>query len=115
MGILKQLSPLNVRAGKLFAKHMDFEEQVAMLKSNSFGIAVGTPNRLLKLFDGGSEEGKGALTLDGTELLVIDNQEDSKSFTVCTMNDTAPDLMQFLDRAVLPQLRKRQTLKLAMF
>lgn len=114
--ILKQLSPLNVRAAKLFAKHMDVDEQIAMLRNSSFGIAVGTPNRLLKLFEiGGSEEGKGALTLDGTELVVIDNQEDSKAFTVCTLNDTAPDLMQFLNRAVVPQMRKRQTLKLAMF
>jgi hypothetical protein len=114
--ILKQLSPLNVRAAKLFAKHMDMEEQITMLRTSSFGIAVGTPNRLLKLFEiGGSEEGKGALSLDGTELVVIDNQEDSKAFTVCTLNDTAPDLMQFLNRAVVPQMRKRQTVKLAMF
>lgn len=117
--ILKQLSPLNVRCAKLFAKHMDLDEQIAMLRTSSFGIAVGTPNRMLKLLEteSGSEEGggAGALSLDGTELLVIDNQQDSKAFTVCTLNDTAPDLIQFLDRAVIPQMRKRQTLKLAMF
>ena len=129
--ILKQLSPLNVRAAKLFAKHMDLDEQKTMLRTNSFGIAVGTPNRLLKLIesgdttDGGSGSdsddsdgptaASGALSLEATELLVIDNHEDSKAFTVCTMNDTAPDLMQFLHKAVVPQLRKRQTLKIAMF
>ena len=129
--ILKQLSPLNVRAAKLFAKHMDLDEQKTMLRTNSFGIAVGTPNRLLKLIesgdttDGGSGSdsddsdgptaASGALSLEATELLVIDNHEDSKAFTVCTMNDTAPDLMQFLHKAVVPQLRKRKTLKIAMF
>ena len=125
--ILKQLSPLNVRAAKLFAKHMDLDEQITMLRTNSFGIAVGTPNRLLKLIESGDTissdsddsdgpaAASGALSLDGTELLVIDNHEDSKAFTVCTMNDTAPDLMQFLHKAVVPQLRKRKTLKIAMF
>ena len=128
--ILKQLAPLNVRAAKLFAKHMDLDEQITMLRTNSFGIAVGTPNRLLKLIesgDGGSGSGSdsddsdgpaaasGALSLNVTELLVIDNHEDSKAFTVCTMNDTAPDLMQFLHKAVVPQMRKRKTLKIAMF
>ena len=130
--VLKQLSPLNVRAAKLFAKHMDLDEQITMLRTNSFGIAVGTPNRLLKLAESGGNGGDGsgsdsddsdddsgstggALSLDGTELLVIDNHEDSKAFTVCTMNDTAPDLMQFLHKAVVPQMRKRKTLKIAMF
>ena len=129
--VLKQLSPLNVRAAKLFAKHMDLEEQITMLRTNSFGIAVGTPNRLLKLVEScgnggdGSESDSddsedsvstdGALSLEDTELLVIDNHEDSKAFTVCTMNDTAPDLMQFLHKAVVPQMRKRKTLKIAMF
>ena len=130
--VLKQLSPLNVRAAKLFAKHMDLDEQIAMLRTNSFGIAVGTPNRLLKLAESGGNGGDGsgsdsddtdddsvstggALSLDSTELLVIDNHEDSKAFTVCTMNDTAPDLMQFLHKAVVPQMRKRKTLKIAMF
>lgn len=132
--VLKQLSPLNVRAAKLFAKHMDLDEQITILRTNSFGIAVGTPNRLLKLVESGGNGGDGsgsdsdsddsdddsgstggALSLDGTELLVIDNHEDSKAFTVCTMNDTAPDLMQFLHKAVVPQMRKRKTLKIAMF
>jgi len=127
--VLKQLSPLNIRAAKLFAKHMDLDEQITMLRANSFGIAVGTPNRLLKLLESGSigsgrggsdsddsgDSGPpGALNLDGTELLVIDNNEDSKAFTVCTMNDTAPDLMQFLHKAVVPQMRKRKTIKIAM-
>lgn len=109
---------------------MDLDEQITMLRTNSFGIAVGTPNRLLKLIesgDGGSGSGSdsddsdgpaaasGALSLNVTELLVIDNHEDSKAFTVCTMNDTAPDLMQFLHKAVVPQMRKRKTLKIAMF
>mmetsp|Transcript_3495 Transcript_3495/g.3929 ORF Transcript_3495/g.3929 Transcript_3495/m.3929 type:complete len:322 (+) Transcript_3495:158-1123(+) len=113
VALLKDLSSLNCRVAKLFAKHMDVEDQVAMLEQNSYGIAVCTPNRCLKLF--GDGDAKGALSLESTELVLVDCHEDHKRFTVCTMNDTAPDLMKFIDIAVLPQMRKRKTIKFAMF
>jgi len=112
--VLKDISSLNIRAAKLFAKHMNISDQVSMLKNNSYPIAVGTPNRLLKLFDT-TEEGKSALSLDQTELIVIDCFEDIKKFTVCTMNDTAPDLMKFILDAVVPQMKKRDNIKFGMF
>jgi len=134
VALLKDLSSLNLRVAKLFAKHMDIVDQIDMLEQNSYGIAVCTPNRLLKLFNSDSESnnnigeesdncekknstkgGAGALSLDRTELLVIDCHEDNKQFTVCTMNDTAPDLMKFIKDAVLPQIKKRKTIKFAMF
>lgn len=94
VSVLKNISPLKVRAAKLFSKHITISDQKEMLKK-SFSVAVGTPNRLLKLFK------EGALTLDGTELFVIDCWQDSKRFTVCTLNDTGPDLMRFIQEAVL--------------
>jgi hypothetical protein len=116
VAVLKELSSLNIRAAKLFAKHMNVSDQVAMLENNSYPIAVGTPNRLLKLIQTDKDDkGEGALSLDFTELIVIDCSEDKKKFTVCTMNDTAPDMMQFIQESVVPQLKKRKTIKFGMF
>ena len=113
--LLKQLVPLRVRCAKLFAKHMSLDEQASSLREGPFGIAVGTPHRLLRLIEGDGDGGKPPLSLCDTELLVIDNHPDGKNFTVCTLNDTAPDLMRFLERAAVPQLMERDSLKLAMF
>ena len=121
VAVLKEISSLNIRAAKLFAKHMNVSDQVNMLKNNSYGIAVGTPNRLLKLSqmsvaNGDSDdEDEGALSLEHTELIIIDCHEDKKKFTVCTMNDTAPDMMEFLKEAVVPQMSKRKSIKFGMF
>jgi hypothetical protein len=129
--VLKEISSLNVRAAKLFSKHMTIAEQTAMLENNKYSIGVGTPNRLLKLIgesDNGDNDNNGngdddddkskdeaPLNLDQTELVILDCHEDQKRFTVCTMNDTVPDLMMFLKEGVMPQLEKRKTLKLAFF
>mmetsp|Transcript_24123 Transcript_24123/g.27938 ORF Transcript_24123/g.27938 Transcript_24123/m.27938 type:complete len:327 (+) Transcript_24123:151-1131(+) len=117
VSILKDISSLNVRAAKLFAKHMNVEEQNAMLRENKYSIAVGTPNRLLKLLEnkGDDCDDEGELCLDQTELIIIDCYEDKKRFTVCTLNDTAPDLMRFIHQGAFPQLTKRKSLKFALF
>lgn len=113
VSILKEISTLNVRAAKLFSKHMSIADQTTMLENNNYSIAVGTPNRLLKLIEENEDE-QAALTLDQTELVVIDCFEDAKRFTVCTLNDTAPDLMMFIKEAVIPQFEQRNTLKFAL-
>ncbi|KAJ3388510.1 cms1 ribosomal small subunit [Entophlyctis sp. JEL0112] len=41
------------KIGKLFARHMKVEEQLKSLRSHSFPICVGTPNRILKLLEAG--------------------------------------------------------------
>ncbi len=122
VSILKEISSLNVRAAKLFAKHMSVADQKAMLENNKYSIGVGTPNRLLKLVETNNEDEENndeivdaPLSLDETELIVIDCFEDQKRFTVCTMNDTAPDLMKFIKEAVIPQFERRKTLKIALF
>ena len=114
VSILKEISSLNVRAAKLFARHMSISDQTAMLENNKYSIAVGTPNRLLKLTEENDSD-EVPLSLDQTELIVIDCHEDAKRYTVCTMNDTAPDLMMFMKEAVVPQFKKRSNLKISFF
>lgn len=116
VAILKDISSLNIRVAKLFAKHMNVSDQVSMLENNKYAVAVGTPNRLLKLIQTDrDEDGDGALSLESTELIIIDCFEDKKKFTVCTMNDTAPDMMEFINQSVVPQMKKRNNIKFGFF
>ena len=119
VALLKDIDSLHVRISKLFAKHMDMEDQIKMLEENAYAIAVGTPNRLLKLHHEsggvGGNNGSGALHFRQTELVIVDSWEDSKGFTVCTLNDTAPDLMKLMDSAIIPQMKQRPNIKLAFF
>ncbi|KAL7477750.1 hypothetical protein ACHAW6_003545 [Cyclotella cf. meneghiniana] len=132
----KQLSFLKLPVAKLFAKHMTVETQVAMLTGNNsgksggkmgqvqkgsgkcYGIGVGTPGRLLTLLRHGSHGSSklGALRLNHTELIIIDCHEDSKGFTVCTLKDTAKELMDFMKEGVVSELEdRRDKIKLALF
>ena len=106
--VLKELKPFKTRAAKLFAKHMQVSEQEQWLRDTAFPIAVGTPHRLQILAE------KGALKLSQTKMVVLDAHKDSKSFTVCTLPDTAPHCSEFLREQVLPALKARpKELKLA--
>ncbi|KAL9179830.1 LOW QUALITY PROTEIN: hypothetical protein ACHAXT_007800 [Thalassiosira profunda] len=128
--LMKQLSSLKLPVAKLFAKHMSVEDQVELLKgvgSNKpgkkgryYSLAVGTPGRLLKLLRHGRDEpgsdGLGALRLNRTEVIIIDCHEDSKGWTVCTLNDTARELMGLMQEGVVPQLgRRKGKAKVALF
>jgi hypothetical protein len=116
VALLKEIDSLHVRIAKLFAKHLDMEDQRKDLDGQAYAIAVGTPNRLLKLCETVQQDSNTcALHFRQTELVVIDSWEDSKRFTVCTLNDTAPDLMRLLDTAIIPQIQERPNLKLAFF
>lgn len=129
----KQLSFLKLPVAKLFAKHMNVDDQVKLLKgekasdkgggkgkkaSRCFGIGVGTPGRLLALLRHGHDgaANTGALRLNHTELVVIDCHEDSKGFTVCTLKDTAKELMEFVKEGVVSELdRRKDKIKMALF
>ena len=113
VAVLKELSSLNVRAAKLFAKHMDVDEQRTMLDTQSFGIAVGTPNRLQALCTAQEGSTKASMYLGKTQLVVFDSHTNAKGFTVCTLPDTATDCMDFLREKVLPQMKKRKDIKIA--
>jgi len=106
--VLKELTSYKVRAAKLFAKHLQVSEQQQWLRDTPFPIAVGTPHRLQVLCE------KGALNLKETKMVILDAHKDSKSFTVCTLPDTAPHCSEFLREQVLPAIMARpKELKLA--
>lgn len=109
VSILKNIASLKITVAKLFPKHMSLPLQTKALQENSYGIAVGTPNRLLKLWE------EGAFNLEKTDFLVMDCFKDGKDFTVCTLKDTSPDLMTFIESAVLPAMEKRKNLKFAFY
>ena len=110
VAILKELAPLKVRTAKLFPKNGDIKTQCEQLRSTSFGLAVGTPHRLEML----CQEDDG-LNFEHTRLVVLDCHVTNKAFTVCTSKDTAPHCTALLKQHVLPQLKKRDNVRLAFF
>jgi hypothetical protein len=107
--ILKELAPSKIRVAKLFAKHMTIEEQEKMLHGSTFGIGVGTPHRLLTLARGNSA----TLSLQNTQLVILDTEPNPKNFCVYTLPDTAPDTLQFLKEIVQPEMKNRKDLRIA--
>ena len=89
---------LKAKVAKLFAKHFKLEEQVEVLGKQAFKVAVGTPNRLLKLVE------YGALTLGKARVVLIDEHVDEKHFTVWSMPGVKDDFYRFLDTCVAPEL-----------
>ena len=79
---------------KLFAKHLKIQDQVEQLGKEHFPVAVGTPNRVLKLFE------LGALSGDALQLVLVDNALDAKQFTVMTLNDVREDFFSVMGRMV---------------
>mmetsp|Transcript_2385 Transcript_2385/g.3461 ORF Transcript_2385/g.3461 Transcript_2385/m.3461 type:complete len:294 (+) Transcript_2385:2631-3512(+) len=76
---------------KLFAKHMKVEEQKAWLEANPLNIAVGTPNRLLKLAEIGSLDN----LFCARTLLVLDLDPDVKKYNLVTMPGVKSDCFEF--------------------
>lgn len=105
--VLKELAPLNVRAAKLFAKHITIEEQVKQLEQAPFPIAVGTPHRLLALAK------HGALSFEKTLCVALDTSVNDKKFSVYTLPDTVPHTQELLKGFVHPECLKRRDLTLA--
>lgn len=51
--VIKLFKPLgSFKIAKLFAKHIKMQDQIAFLKNQKSAVAVGTPNRVLKLIQG---------------------------------------------------------------
>jgi hypothetical protein len=105
--LLKDLAPLHVKTAKLFPKQGSIEEQAKSLAEDNFGLVVGTPNRLIQLIM--SQH----LELDHTQLMVLDAALDKKSFTVCTLRDTAADCMRLVQTVATYQMTRRDTIRFA--
>ena len=108
VAILQELTPLHLRATKLFPKNGDVAQQVTQLRQTPFPLAVGTPHRLVAL----CAAPKG-LDLARTQLVVLDAFVSKKQYTVCTLPDTAADTMALLQDHVIPQMKTNKNLKLA--
>lgn len=108
VAVLKDLTPLRLRATKLFPKNGEVPQQLTTLRQNPFPLAVGTPHRLAAL----CAEIKG-LEFSRTQIVVLDSYISKKQYTVCTLPDTAADTMALLENHVLPQMKTNKNLKLA--
>eukprot|EP00977_Amphora_coffeiformis_P023626 scaffold13853_cov147-Amphora_coffeaeformis.AAC.3 len=108
VAVLKELTPLHLRATKLFPKNGEVAQQVTQLRQTPFPLAVGTPHRLAAL----CAETKG-LDFSKTQLVVLDTFVSKKQYTVCTLPDTAADTMALLKDHVIPQMKTNKNLKLA--
>jgi len=109
VSILKGLAPMKIMCGKLFAKHMDLAQQVKMLKESTYGIVVGTPNRLLTLTN------EGALKLSDTELVIFDGAEINGVQNVCTLNDTRQDVASLIQHYVQKEIKRRSSIRLGIY
>jgi len=89
--LLSVLHPFNLKVpiGKIFSKKMNFEDQCKFLQSNICQIALGTPNRALKLAD------FGALKLHRLKYLVIDLYKNIKDLNILEFDETKKDIFQF--------------------
>ncbi|KAL6777808.1 hypothetical protein ACKKBG_A15725 [Auxenochlorella protothecoides x Auxenochlorella symbiontica] len=87
VSLIRQMPAVNkaCKVGKLFAKHFKQAEQEAVLSSTVMHVAVGTPNRLIKLIEAG------ALKLGRLRYVVVDVAMDAKKRTVLDMAETKSD------------------------
>ncbi|CAM9242100.1 unnamed protein product [Chrysoparadoxa australica] len=98
MEVIKALATFRCSVLKLFAKHMNVEEQAKMLRKSKFSLAVGTPGRIKRLAE------TGALSLKATQLLVLDLEKNVKGFSVLDIKGVAEDLCGMLADYVKPEL-----------
>ncbi|KAG9520795.1 hypothetical protein KCV07_g4126, partial [Aureobasidium melanogenum] len=78
---------------KLFAKHIKLQEAIKMVKESKIGMGVGTPQRLIDLFD------DGALSAGRLERIIIDASHiDSKKRGILDMKEVESPLIKLLTR-----------------
>lgn len=85
------------KLGKLFSKHKKLQDQRLFLDTNLVEFAVGTPDRLCKLF----EE---CLKDDEIELLVIDTGRDAKERNIVEMPETKGKLFELVHSHLIKRL-----------
>ncbi|KAJ2509343.1 hypothetical protein IWW47_000041 [Coemansia sp. RSA 2052] len=95
--LVKRLRPVSKRGVlKLFSRHIKISDQQKTLKTTAVDIAVGTPNRILKLLT------EDALKVNRLRLVVIDCWQDDKMRVVIDMDDTKKDLFAIWKDILLP-------------
>lgn len=77
---------------KLFAKHMKIEEQAAYLQETSVNLAIGTPNRLLKLATDGH------LDVSNVTVIVVDMRKNPKQQNMMSIPDVSGDWWKLWER-----------------
>ena len=77
---------------KLFAKHMKVPEQAAYLQEHPVNVAIGTPNRLLKLAV------EGHLDVSGVTVVIFDFRKNPKQQSMVDIPDVAGDLWGLWER-----------------
>ncbi|KAK8815773.1 hypothetical protein WA538_004897 [Blastocystis sp. DL] len=101
--LLKNLSSFGIFIPKLFSKHMKIEEQKKSLQRIT-PIAIGVPNRILKLAD------EGVLDLSNVSTLIIDTKENDTKQNVLgqkyTREDLIPFYMKYLHNRVIHKTTK---------
>jgi len=91
-----------IQVGKLFAKHKKVKDQESALQTD-VRVAVGTPNRVLKLYE------SGALSLIQLQFLVLDLGRDVKKFTLFTMPTVSQDFFSMYKKHVHSLVLRGQT------
>ncbi|KAJ1847022.1 cms1 ribosomal small subunit [Coemansia sp. RSA 2703] len=97
--LLKVLRPLSSPKRpvlKLFSRHVKLEEHKKLLAKSPVDIAVGTPNRVLKLLSDKD------LKVNRLKLVIIDCWQDDKMRVVVDMDDTRKDLFSIWRDELLP-------------
>lgn len=90
----------DLRVAKLFSRHLKVEEQKKELLKGC-EVAVGTPNRVLKLV------GVGALSFTNTSHLLIDASKDVKTTTIFDLSGVREDFFKFFHAHVVSNPRIR--------
>ena len=83
----------SMKVAKLFAKHLKIQDQQSFLAKQKTAVAVGTPNRVLKLIQ------EGHLKLTGLDFILIDTSfKDKKEMHFFDLPDVAADTKSLFER-----------------
>ncbi|KAJ2660522.1 cms1 ribosomal small subunit [Coemansia sp. RSA 1199] len=95
--LVKMLRAVTKRpVAKLFSRHIKIDVQKKMLKEGALDVAIGTPNRVLRLLRDGD------LKVNRLKLVAIDCWQDDKMRVVVDMDDTRSDLFAIWRDVLLP-------------
>ncbi|KAJ2550433.1 cms1 ribosomal small subunit [Coemansia sp. RSA 1878] len=95
--LVKMLRVVTKRpVAKLFSRHIKIDTQKKMLEEGAVDVAVGTPNRVLRLLRDGD------LKVNRLKLVAIDCWQDEKMRVVVDIDDTRSDLFAIWRDVLLP-------------